>query len=313
MKYKKLLIRVIGFIYLIGFAYLSVKHFQLKEVSHLIFSFFTNPVLLFIPFVLYGMSFVLRAFSWKLYLQNKVPLQTCLNGLWYSLFINHVVPIKVGDLVRIGFIKAKRPDLELDEITHSVVVMRVFDLLTVLLFSAIGLIVITKSLALELPFAWVGIFILCSIFLLLIVKKYKPIIIMKHIRIFTETVSNRYGIILILAIVVSWILEASVVYFVTRLIDQRLLVSQSIWVNSMTIGGQVFQFLPGGIATYETTMAFTLTRLQFSWQEAYQIALVSHIFKFIFSYIMGAYVLIKDPISFKQLRNWLPKKRWKTN
>jgi uncharacterized membrane protein YbhN (UPF0104 family) len=313
MKYKKRLMRVIGFIYLIGFVYLSVKHFQLKEVSQLIFSFFTNPVMLFVTFVLYGMSFVLRAFSWKLYLQNKVPLQTCLNGLWYSLFINHVAPIKVGDLIRIGFLKAKVHDLELDEITHSVVVMRVFDLLTVLLFSAIGLIVITKSLALELPIAWVGILLLFSILLLFMVKKYKPVIVMKHIRIFIDALSNRYGIILILAIVLSWILEASVVYFVTRLIDQRLLVSQSIWVNSMTIGGQVFQFLPGGIATYETTMAFTLTRLQFSWQEAYQIALVSHIFKFIFSYIMGAYVLIKDPISLEQLRNWLPKKRWKTN
>jgi uncharacterized membrane protein YbhN (UPF0104 family) len=313
MKFNRLLIRGIGFIYFICFVYLSFHHFDLEKIMYTMIAYVSNPILLLLTVVLYATSFLLRAFSWKLYVKDKESMQIYLNGLWYSLFINHVLPIKVGDLVRIGFLKTKRPDLELEKITHSVVVMRIFDLLTVLVFSGIGLITITKSLALDLPILWVTLLSIVCFLALFVVIKYKPERVMKHVKMFTNALTGRYRFIIVFAIILSWVLEASVVYFITQVTLQQLSFIQSIWVNSMTIGGQVFQFLPGGIATYETTMAFTLNKLQFSWEKAYQIALISHIFKFVFSYIMGAYVLLKDPISLKQIRSWLSKKEVKTD
>lgn len=313
MKFNRILIRGIGFIYFICFVYLSFHYFEMEKITYTLIAFVTNPFLLILTAVLYATSFLLRAFSWKFYVKDNESLQIYLNGLWYSLFINHVVPIKVGDFVRIGFLKMKRPDLELEEITHSVVVMRIFDLLTVLVFSAIGLISITKSLALDLPIPWMTLFLIGCFLVIYIIIKYRPERVMKHVKMFTNALTGRYRFIIVFAIISSWVLEASVVYFITQVTQQQLSFIQSIWVNSMTIGGQVFQFLPGGIATYETTMAFTLNKLQFSWEEAYQIALISHIFKFVFSYIMGAYVLLKDPISLKQIRSWLSKKEVKTD
>ncbi|MGM0876843.1 MAG: lysylphosphatidylglycerol synthase transmembrane domain-containing protein [Bacillota bacterium] len=313
MKFNRILIKGIGFIYFICFVYLSFHHFELEKITYTLISFVTNPFLLLLTAVFYATSFLLRAYSWKLYLKDKASMQIYLNGLWYSLFINHLVPIKVGDLVRIGFLKTKRPDLELEEITHSVVVMRIFDLLTVLVFSGMGLITMTKSLAIDLPILWVTLLSIVCFLAVFVVFKYKPERVMKHVKMFTNALTRRYLFIIVLAIILSWVLEASVVYFITHVTQQQVSFIQSVWVNSMTIGGQVFQFLPGGIATYETTMAFTLTQLKFSWDEAYQIALISHIFKFVFSYIMGAYVLLKDPISLKQIRSWLSKKEVKTD
>lgn len=313
MKFRKLMIRGIGFIYLICFIYLSLQHFEVEKITETLIKFVSNPILLLFTVVLYATSFLLRAFSWKVYMKNKVPYQFYLNGLWYSLFINHILPIKVGDLVRIGFLKAKQPQLELAEITHSVVVMRIFDLLTVLFFSGLGLLIITKTLTLNIPLIWMTLFLIGCFIFIFVVLKFKPVRFKKHVHLFTTALKGRNCFIIILAIMLSWVLEASVVYFITNVTQLELSFIQSVWVNSMTIGGQVFQFLPGGIATYETTMAFTLTQFQLSWEEAYQIALISHIFKFAFSYLVGAYVLLKDPISLNQIRNWLVKKEVKTD
>ena len=55
----------------------------------------------------------------------------------------------------------------------------------------------------------------------------------------------------------SWICEAFVIYEIAN----SLTFLQAVWVNSVTIAGQVFQLTPGGLGTYETVMTFALRAL----------------------------------------------------
>ena len=74
------------------------------------------------------------------------------------------------------------------------------------------------------------------------------------------------------------------------------------------VAAQVFQFAPGGLATYESIMSFALVQIEMDWKNAYHIALITHAFKFIFSYMAGAAAFILHPISFKNLKRWTAKK-----
>lgn len=105
------------------------------------------------------------------------------------------------------------------------------------------------------------------------------------------------GVIIILLIVMSWICEAFVIYEIAS----SLTFIQAVWVNSMTIAGQVFQLTPGGLGTYETVMTFALRALGVEEVAAYEWALMSHGFKFIFSYGVGAILLVLYPMELRSL------------
>jgi uncharacterized membrane protein YbhN (UPF0104 family) len=100
----------------------------------------------------------------------------------------------------------------------------------------------------------------------------------------------------------SWVLEAFVLFGIAR----TLPFMQAIWINSITIAGQVFQLTPGGIGTYETVMTFALTAIGVPTADAYEWALLSHGFKFLFSYGAGMIVLLVYPI---QLASFLRQKQ----
>lgn len=100
---------------------------------------------------------------------------------------------------------------------------------------------------------------------------------------------------IVVAVVFSWICEAVVLFEMAKMVAFPLSFAQSLWVNSMTVGGQIFQMTPGGLATYEAVMAFALTRIHPYWEQAYALALVTHLFKFLFSYVVGLYVWFRIP------------------
>lgn len=109
-------------------------------------------------------------------------------------------------------------------------------------------------------------------------------------------------------IALSWVLEAAVVYGVLQSLEFNLSFLHAIWVNSVTVAAQVFQLAPGGLATYESVMSFALVQLDMDWKDAYHAALITHGYKFIYSYIAGAVTFILHPISLKQLKVWRTKK-----
>jgi uncharacterized membrane protein YbhN (UPF0104 family) len=266
-----------------------------------------QPQWLMFMFTVYLLSFALKAEAWRRYVGSNERLGVFFHGIIYSLLVNHLLPLKVGDIVRAGFLK-KMADKTWDEALHSVTVMRLFDMLTLCFYAGAGI------LWLGLPSSWIGVaFLLAAMLLLAVLYKLPAIkkmpILHKHLAYFKATMLSVKGMFIMAAIAVSWVLEAGVIYGISSILGLNLGAVPLIWANSMTIAGQVFHITPGGIGTYESTLSGSLAFLGINGREAYGAAILSHAFKFVFAFGMGAYSLLRMPLGWREASVWIKERR----
>ncbi|MDE3839836.1 lysylphosphatidylglycerol synthetase family protein [Bacillus methanolicus] len=265
-----------------------------------------KPSIIFLILLVYLLSFVLKAFAWKIYLKGRPSFLSCLAGLFYSLFLNHILPVKVGDLARAGVLPARDQHITAEESLHSVFVLRVLDMLCLSGIALIG--IFAFHIHYRIPF-WALFFMLVISFIALpLLKKQFPIFINRHVAILKSALSGMNGIQVFLLTLASWILEAAVLYGTIFTLNKEISLPGAVWANSVTIAGQVFQITPGGIANYEAFMSFALGFIGFSFKEGYTIAILTHGLKFIFSYLAGFAAICIFPVPINVLKSWIRQK-----
>lgn len=306
-KLLRRLILVISLLLFVSFLSLSLNFFDVQTLFIQTKQFFSNYHWLLFTTVCYFFAFLFRAAAWRMYGKNKQPISLFLYGLYYSLFFNHIFPIKIGDVVRIGVL-ANKKEVSWDTAAHSVVVMRVLDLLCLGVFSFIGALVIGVSLSYTFFLQLVVVLVVAVMFFLLLLRKKWFAFYSKHMSLVREAFFHKKALRMVSLVALSWVLEAAVVYGVLQALHFKLSFLHAIWVNSVTVAAQVFQFAPGGLATYESVMSFALVQLDMDWKAAYHVALITHGYKFIFSYVAGAVTFILHPITITQLKVWRTKK-----
>ncbi len=309
---KKIGIWLIRALLLSMFLMLTVHVFDWELVWERGKTLLTRPGWLVWMSVMYLGAFVLRAWAWRVYLRRRVSFMVCLYGLFYSLFLNHILPVKAGDAVRIGYI-VKRDAVAWDEATHSVVVLRLLDMFVLGGMAAAGILALGLSLSTLVFWLALGGAVIAGglIYIGLRAKKYR--FWKKHFRLLRNGFAGADGVLIAGATLVSWLLEAWVVVGVLRALRMDLSFLSGVWVNSMTIAGQVFHFTPGGIGTYESVMSFSLAAIGMDWRQAYLISLLSHGFKFAFSYMVGIWALVFAPLSFQEIQSWIRRKNKEQN
>ncbi|MDP7977375.1 lysylphosphatidylglycerol synthase transmembrane domain-containing protein [Bacillus sp. WLY-B-L8] len=301
----RIFFNVFGVFLLCIFFLLSWRSFEVSSLWKHFQDLWRQPYIIMLLVMMYSIAFLFRAYAWKLYLHHRITMKEALYGLLYSLFINHVSPLKVGDAVRIAVI-TKEKKVTLGEATQSVVVLRILDLFILGLFGATGMLLLWRNILLNVP---VILACVCtgSVLLFLLYKKV-PQFVEKQWKQLKESLFTLQGGMIVFLIMMSWICEAFVIYEIAK----PLSFLQAVWVNSVTIAGQVFQLTPGGIGTYETVMTFALQAIGAKQSDAYQWSLMSHGFKFIFSYGAGVMLLLLYPM---ELRSFFSQKgednRWK--
>jgi len=306
-NYIKYVIRTVGIVMAALFLLFAYRYLNLKMLLDYFYSMAEQPEKLLLMFFIYGASFWLRALAWKWYVQKNVSLAIYMDGLFLSLFINHIAPVKIGDVARISVL-ADQENVSADEAFHSVAVLRLFDMLLLLFLSACGVyyyfeeFFIFNSFLLLLGFGTAGAVVLVAVW------RWKPAFVRKHIGIAKQAWAGPHAFRIFIVVFLSWICEAIVVFEVAKMVGFPLSVIQAVWVNSITVAGQVFQIAPGGVATYEAIMSLTLTRIEPAWEKAYVVAILSHAFKFCFSYAVGIIVLWKNPRYVMSVRSLLKKK-----
>jgi uncharacterized membrane protein YbhN (UPF0104 family) len=287
-----------------GFIVVSIYFLDFKTLKTSIAQLANNPIWLLIMVTGYSLSFVCRAIAWRMYIRSAVSFSACLDALFYSLFINHLLPIKVGDAVRAGVILEEQR-LSWDESIHSVGVMRMLDMLILGMIIACG--AMAGGYSISNLFFWLMLASAAALLLVVLIVNHKKKLafLQKHVLLFRQAISGKKGMIILCLIVLSWVLEASIVWAVCSAIGNALSPLQAIWVNSFTIAGQVFHFTPGGIGSYESTMGFALISNGYSWDTAYSVAVLSHGFKFAYSYAAGTYVWMRRPVGYRNIRQWV--------
>lgn len=285
------------------FLILSWKWFDLNELLHHMHTLTEQPQWLVFMFVAYLLSFMLKAAAWRMYVGSQERFGIFYHGIIYSLLVNHLLPVKAGDIVRAGFLM-KTARKSWDDALHSVAVMRLIDMFVLGVISLIGVMWIGLSAS----WAWI-ILLIAGITVSVIILKLTPLrniaFVQKHWAFFRSTMLSVKGLFVMICITVSWILEAAVIYGISRISELNLGAASLIWANSVTIAGQVFHITPGGIGTYESTLSGSLVVLGIGWKEAYAAAVLSHAFKFVFAYVMGGYSLLRMPIGWREMKAWM--------
>lgn len=296
-KFIKRSIQWIGLFLAVIFIYLALKYFHVEQFWENTKEFFLeNPSLILIVTLAYSLSFLLRAEAWRIYLGKSVRFFSCLEGVLLSLFINHLTPIKLGDVIRIGVMTWREKNISPEISTHSVAVLRVLDMGILLIFSFIGLLVFSEEFFMRYSISILLIIILIGSIGILFLYKFRRAFLLKHIALLKSAFSGKNFLLIFSLVSISWILEGMVVWGVSASAGLHLSFFKAVWVNSITVGGQIFQITPGGISTYETVMITALTSFQYSVKDGLMVALVSHSYKFIFSYLAGLFLLIHSPV-----------------
>lgn len=301
------LIRIGSLILLLAFLYLSWTFFDVNTLYDQTRQLFSRHHWLLLVTISYLLAFIFRAIAWKMYGNGKEPFNIYLYALFYSLFFNHIFPIKAGDLFRVGIL-AKAKGVTWDIAMHSVVVMRILDLICLGFFSFLGALLLSVSLSYSFFLKLIIFLIIGGLVVLCSIIKLKPSIFRKHISLLKEALFHKKGSVIISLVVLSWGLEAMVVFSIVQAISLDIDFIEAVWVNSVTIASQVFQFAPGGLITYESTMSFALAQIGMSWKDAYHVSIITHGYKFLFSFLVGGITFILYPISFKHLKLWTKKK-----
>ncbi|WP_053367325.1 lysylphosphatidylglycerol synthase transmembrane domain-containing protein [Bacillus sp. FJAT-27245] len=306
---KKGLLYAGGLFFLPVFLYLSARHFSGEEIRAGLAGFFLeNPLIIISVTIAYFLSFSFRAAAWRLYLGNRARFGSCLQAILLSLAVNHLFPVKIGDAFRIGLLTQKEKHIKADESAHSVIVLRLLDIFILLLLSAAGILILKKSFVVAIPEWAFSAGIIMAFLSAYVLYRFYPSFFTKHLSMVRQAFTPRRFIPIAMLTIASWLLEGAVVLGVAASIGNPLGPIQAVWVNSVTVGGQVFQITPGGIATYESIMAIALASFQFPADKAYVVALVSHGYKFVFSYAAGVALLFFTP--FKTI--WRLRKKGRT-
>ncbi|MED3690389.1 lysylphosphatidylglycerol synthase transmembrane domain-containing protein [Peribacillus butanolivorans] len=300
---RRLFKLVPAFLILIVFVFLTIHYFDGKQVWKGISELFEHPFLLVIMWIVYFLSFCLKGWAWQLYLKGKARFSTCLLGILYSLLVNHLLPIKVGDLVRAKILSVRDDKVNYEEALHSVVVLRVLDMLCLIGITLTGLLCLDVSFKFPVWSIIAG-SIFCMI-TLSVLHKYFPAFLKRHISLLKNAFSGRNGLAIILVTFFSWVLEGGILYGTVLALKGDLSFFETVFSNSITIAGQIFQITPGGIGNYESFLVFALGLFGFPLIEGYTIAVITHFMKFLFSYMAGAVVILIYPVSFKTVKGWV--------
>lgn len=291
----------------LAFAYLTWKLFDRELLAEGFRAALRQPGWLLAIFAAYSLSFVLKGEAWRRYVDRGQPLAAYVHGVHYSLLVNHLLPVKAGDLVRAGVLM-KAAGKPWDIALHSVAAMRLIDL------SVLGAISVAGMLGLGLAVSWIAVVavvlvaLLAAAFVKLVAVRRWPFA-RRHYERFADALGSGRGLRILGLVALSWLLEAAVLNGVVRLCGLRLDPVRAVWANSVTIGGQVFQVTPGGVGTYESVLGGSLAVLGVGLEQAYVVAVLAHAFKFAAAFVLGGYSVVRLPIGLKEARSWIRLRR----
>ncbi len=260
-----------------------------------------SPEWLGVSIVVYTFAFVLRAYAWRALLPGA-PSAVALHGmLQASLVLNHLLPVKAGEVARP--LLAQTLGIPLTAATATTVVARLVDLCA-----------LTALALLLLPFSGVGVPELVSAFVpglvfltaavagLAVLRSERQIRLPRFLagvlgrlrRAIRKTSRGQYAVAALLTMP-SWALEGLVLYASAQALGVDLTIHAAIGITAFTIVFQVFHFTPGGIGVYEASMTTALAFTGVSLEEALVLATATHALKFAYAFTFGAFFSLTVP------------------
>jgi uncharacterized membrane protein YbhN (UPF0104 family) len=225
--------------------------------------------------VAYAAAFGLRAWSWRLTLPG-LPLGQSWAALHVSLLGNHVLPLRLGEPLRVTSVLRRTP-LPARAVVASAVTVRGADVLAVLLlalvaapalagtWAAAAAVGVAAAVAAGLVWSW------------RLRRRGAPV--------------RLPGVRVAAVAVAAWALEAAVVWAVARTAGYPLSAAEAVAVTAATIAVQLVAVTPGGFGSYEAAATAALVAAGVPAGPAFAVALATHAVKTGYALATGAVAL----------------------
>ena len=242
----------------------------------------SNPATVAVAVVAFAFAFVLRAVAWRRVVPD-LGLGQALAGIHLALGANHVLPLRLGEPLRVVSV-VKRNRIGVEAATASTVTLRTADLVTMIVIGvAVG-----PSVFLDLvgPLGWA----LMVALAVAAVWSWRWLV-----RLAAGTDATRVarpGPITVALVAAAWAAESVVVRVAAGWAGIDLGWSDALVVTTVAVAAQIAAVAPGGFGTYEAAAVAAYVALGHDAGDALVAALAAHGLKTAYSLVGGAVALV---------------------
>jgi uncharacterized membrane protein YbhN (UPF0104 family) len=248
-----------------------------------------NPTTVVAMALGYSAAFWLRALAWRALLTTHINTGRLFSILQTSLLLNHALPFKLGEVARPYL--ATRKGVPAAEAATTTVLARLGDFAALALIAAVAIPLGVIPAAAAVPVAAFGVLCAGAVATLALLRRSVPAFTPPAVRDKVvavqdalRQVSPRRAAIAAPLVLTSWLLESCVLYGTAHLLGADVGIATAMGATAVTILFQVVQATPGGLGVYEASLTSVLALHGLPAGEALTVALVTHGFKFAYSF-----------------------------
>jgi uncharacterized protein (TIRG00374 family) len=270
----------------------------------------------------------MRAFSWKVLLQNKASFRQVFLTLNVGYLLNNIFPFRLGELGRVVLL-SQTTSMSAFFVLSTIIIERAYDVAI-----AAGLVLATLPFVLGLGAgqtiaSLVMILVLFVLILLFLLARYRQKIILKlenyaeTSQLFRDRLMRRIESLLdglgvlsqldqfllsVFYLLVAWLFGSVFLYFLTRSLG---IYDVEYWwfgfISGVISLGIALPSAPAGLGLYEIAMVGAFALLDVPTSQALTVALVAHFTHITFTGFVGMYGIFRDGESisglYQRLRN----------
>ena len=314
------LITIIGLAISIVLLYFALKGISMHEI--LITLDRADYRIVFIPVLFVGLSVAGCSFRWSRVCGEKVRLRDTFTALIIGLFVNNVLPARIGEVAR-GYVLSKKTGLSLTYSLSTVLADRFFDLAGLL---AITFFFFPKQ---ALPpsvskaiFALVTLLMVCiAVMILLSRKRFAGLIAGKlhsikrpffskighrvlEIQENLRRINSPFNLLAFTLISIgNWLSMSAALYFVALALGVKLSFTYVPFVCALLNMGLTVPSSPGYIGVYQFLLTNLLLIFHVPKTEAFTVSILFHATWYLPYNIVGAILLVKENLKFKDIKS----------
>ena len=260
------------------------------ELARVLADLLADPLGLGAALTAYAAAFALRARAWTAVLP-ALSLGQSWAALHVSLLGNHVLPFRLGEVLRVTSVLRRTP-LPPAPVLASALTLRLADLLGVLLLALAA----APALLLQLGASWPAGSRWGSVLAVLAVPAVlagsgAALAWLRRLARTREDV-RLPGLPVAGLTLLAWVLEAAVVAQVAAAAGLHLSPADAVAVTAVTVAAQALAVTPGGFGSYEAAATATLVALGAPAPLAFAVALTTHAVKTAYSLALGLPALL---------------------
>ena len=251
-----------------------------------------DPLGLLIALSAYALAFAIRAELWhRVVPQLSRPHAAA--ALHVSLAGNHVLPLRLGEALRVASVVRRTP-LGLAAATASTVTLRAADVVAVVLLGA----ALAPRFVAGLLGGWFWV-----VLVLVLGAGLAGTVWLRRLGRTGVIPARLPGFTVLLGATAAWVLESGVVWMAARWAGLDVGPLDAVLVTAVTIASQTFAVTPGGIGTYELAATAAFAALGAPAAPALAAAVAAHAVKTAYALLTGAFAtVVPAPGMFGRLR-----------